>query len=154
MKPRAGYSSRALGRTVDAITALGIPVVLVGQPPEFFQDPNVCFVERAMLRRSVNDCLRQPREVTDQRLRASKEILQQVASRRSATIYVSLDSILCDDQVCLTGEDRQSLYQDNNHLDLSGSRVVGRVLAEAASLQPFFVPRETNTLVSAHQLGH
>ena len=149
-----GVLLRALGRTVDAITALGIPVVLVGQPPEFFQDPNVCFVERAMLRRSVNDCLRQPRAVTDQRLRASKEILQQVASRRSATIYVSLDSILCDDQVCLTGEDRQSLYQDNNHLDLSGSRVVGRVLAEAASLQPFFVPRETNTLVSAHQLGH
>ena len=36
--------SRALGRTVDAIAALGIPVLLIGQPPEFFQDPNVCFV--------------------------------------------------------------------------------------------------------------
>ena len=138
---------RALGRTVDAITALGIPGVLIGQPPEFFQDPNVCFVERAMLRRNVNDCLRQPRAVTDQRLRASKEILQQVASRRSATTFVSLDSILCDDQVCLTGEDRQSLYQDNNHLDLSGSRVVGRALAEAQASNPFSC-REKPTLSS------
>ena len=95
--------SRALVRTVDAITALGIRVLLIGQPPEFFQDPNVCFVERSISRRDVSDCLRQPRQLVDQRLRASKEILRKVASGRSATTYVSLDSILCDDQVCRTG---------------------------------------------------
>jgi hypothetical protein len=98
--------ARALGRTVDAVTALGIPVLLIGQPPEFFQDPNICLVERDLSHRDASDCLRLSRQVADQRLHASKEILLKVASSRFATTYVSLDSILCDDQVLLGKEER------------------------------------------------
>ena len=112
--------SRALVRTVDAINALGIRVLLIGQPPEFYQDPTVCFVERSISWRDVNDCLRQPRQLVDQRLRASKAILQNVTNGRPATSYVSLDSILCDDQVCRTWEDGQPLYEDTTHLDCRG----------------------------------
>ena len=112
--------SHALARTVEAINALGIRVLLIGQPPEFFQDPNVCVVERSISGRDVNDCLRQPRQLADQRLHASKAILQSVARRRSATTYLSLDSILCDDKVCRTSEGDKPLYEDKN-----SSRSVG-----------------------------
>ena len=112
--------ARALAKTVDTINALGVRVLLIGQVPEYFQDPNVCFVERSILRRDASDCFKQSRQVVDQRLYASKEILQNVASGRSATTYLSLDSILCDDQVCRTREGDEPLYRDT-----SSSRFVG-----------------------------
>ena len=146
--------SRALVRTVDAINALGIRVLLIGQPPEFFQDPNVCFVERSILGRDVSDCLRQPRQLVDQRLRASKEILQKVTSGRSATTYLSLDSILCDDQVCRTWEGDQPLYEDGNHLDLSGARVIGKALAEMPTLGLLFVTQGGSTHAALSHLVH
>ena len=145
--------ARGLGRTVDAITALGIRVLLIGQPPEFFQDPNVCFVQRSMFGRDVNDCIRQPRQVADQRLHASKAILQDVATGRSATTYVGLDSILCDEQACRTWEDGQPLYGDRNHLNLYGARVVGEALAgDAARLAPLF-SRNALAKVSTEESG-
>jgi hypothetical protein len=132
--------SRALTRTVDAITALGIRVLLIGQPPEFFQDPSDCFVERSILRRDVSDCLSQPRHLVDQRLQASKEILREVSAGGSATSYVSLDSILCDHQVCRTWQDGQPLYEDRSHIGLAGARVIGRALAEKPSIASLFAP--------------
>jgi peptidoglycan/LPS O-acetylase OafA/YrhL len=146
--------SRALDRTVDAITALGIRVLLIGQPPEFFQNPNTCYVERSILRRDVSDCLRQPRQLVDQHLRASKEILQKVISGRSATTYVSLDSILCDNRVCRTWDDAQPLYEDETHLDLSGARVVGRTLAEMPTLGSIFVRQGGSTHAAMRRSVH
>jgi peptidoglycan/LPS O-acetylase OafA/YrhL len=129
----------ALARTVDAINALGIRVLLIGQPPEYFQDPNICFAQRSILGRNVSDCFRQPRQVADKRLNASKAILQNVASGRSATTYVSLDSILCDKKTCLTWQNGP-LYEDRNHLNLYGARVVGKALAEMPTVETLFVP--------------
>jgi peptidoglycan/LPS O-acetylase OafA/YrhL len=132
--------ARALEKTVDAITALGIRVLLIGQPPEFFQDPSVCFVERSILRRNASDCLTQPRASAEPHLRASKAILQQVASSSTAATYVSLDSILCDDKVCRAWQDGQPLYADASHLDLAGAKVLGNALAKMPSLASIFVP--------------
>lgn len=120
--------------------ALGIRVLLIGQPPENFQDPSICcFVQRSILGRDMSNCLRQPRQVADKRLLVSKAILQNVASGRSATTHVSLDSILCNEKACRTWEEGQPLYADRNHLNLSGARVVGKALAERPSLAPLFV---------------
>jgi peptidoglycan/LPS O-acetylase OafA/YrhL len=144
--------ARALARTVDAINALGIRVLLIGQPPEYFQDPNICFVERSILGRDASACLRQPRQVADKRLQASKAILQNVASGRSAATYVSLDSILCDEEACWTWKDGQPLYEDRGHLNLSGARVVSEALAEIPSLPPLFV-RSALTKVATEGSG-
>ena len=89
----------------------------------------------------------------DQRLCASKAILQNVASGRSATTYVSLDSILCDDQVCRTWEDGEPLYRDTSHLDLSGARVIGRALADMPSLASLFVGPESGFSVTYRKDG-
>ena len=75
--------ARALAKTVDTINELGIRVLLIGQVPEYFQDPNICFVERSILRRDVSSCLEQSRRVADRRLYASKAILQDVADRQT-----------------------------------------------------------------------
>jgi peptidoglycan/LPS O-acetylase OafA/YrhL len=144
--------SRALFRTVDAITALGIRVLLIGQPPEFFQNPNVCFVERAMSRRDVGDCFKLPKQVADQRLEASKNILRKIAIGRSSTTYVSLDSVLCDNQVCWAKRNDRPLYEDNSHLDLSGASFVGRALAKTPNLQALFVPPGLGTHASIHHV--
>jgi hypothetical protein len=63
-----------------------------------------------------------------------------VASGRSATTYLSLDSILCDDKVCRTWEGNELLYEDKTHLGLTGARVIGRALAEMPSVETLFVP--------------
>ena len=141
--------SRALGRTIDAVTALGIPVLLVGQSPEFFQDPNICFVERAMLRRDARDCLAQPRAIADQRLRVSEEILSKTANGRSGATYVSLAAILCDKEICRAMDNDQPLYEDKNHLDLAGAFFVGRALSETPDLERLFMP-QSSTYASIH----
>jgi peptidoglycan/LPS O-acetylase OafA/YrhL len=146
--------SRALGSMVDAITALGIPVLLIGQVPEFFQDPNTCFMERAMSQRDVSVCLRLPRQLADQRLRASKGILLEVASGRSATTYVGLDSILCDQEICWAKDHDKPLYEDTNHLNLWGARFVGRTLLQTPSLKRLFVPQDVTADASIHHLGN
>lgn len=143
--------ARALGRTVDAITALGIPVLLVGQSPEFSQDPNICFVERAMYGRDVSDCLRLPRQAAEKRLRSSKKILLKIAKNRLATTYVGLDDILCDAQACWAKKDGQPLYADQNHLSMEGAQTVGAALLETTALKPLFVPEASGT---AAELRH
>ena len=142
--------SRALGRTVDAITGLGIPVLLVGQPPEFFQDPNVCFVERSLSRRDVSGCVQSPRQVADERLHASKDILLKVANGRPDTTFVSLDSMLCDDQLCWARWNDQPLYGDNNHLSLAGALFVRRALVKMPKLQALFMPQVFSNHASIH----
>jgi peptidoglycan/LPS O-acetylase OafA/YrhL len=130
--------SRALAKTVDAITTLGIPVLLVGQPPELVESPGVCVVERALSQRDVSDCLRLPRRIAEDSLRPSNEILMKVASGRSAVTYISLDSFLCDDQVCRTEQNGMPLYEDDNHLNLWGARLVGRTLLQDPQVQSYF----------------
>ena len=147
--------SRGLSRTIDAVTALGIPVLLIGQAPEFFQDPNICFVERAMSHRDTSSCVRLSRQVADQRLRASKEIVMKVASGRPDTTYVSLDSVLCDDQVCWAEKNDEPLYEDKQHLSSSGARFVAGALSGRPELRPLYTSSQH---VSAHasieHLGH
>ena len=145
--------SRALGQTTDAITALGIPVLLIGQPPEFFQSPNVCFVERTLSRRDASFCFREPRQVAVERLRASEEILREVASSRPATTYISLNSILCDELTCWAKENDQPLYGDNNHLSIAGAHFVSEALAKMPKLRALFVPPGYANHASLHQLG-
>ena len=82
--------AQAIGRTVDALTALDIPVLLVGQPPEYFQDPAVCFVERTLTHRDADGCLRLPRRVAEEHLRASTEILLRTVRRRPSVTYFGL----------------------------------------------------------------
>jgi SGNH domain (fused to AT3 domains) len=90
----------------------------------------------------------------DQRLRASNAIMQSVVSGRTDTAYVSLDSILCDDQVCRASEGDQPLYEDGNHLDLSGALVIGKVLSEMPNLASLFVPQRGNTHAEISRLVH
>src|SRR5689334_2835841 len=143
---------RSLTRTVDALDALGIAVVLVGQAPEFPEHPNSCFVRR-IWRKEPNaaDCLTMPREQSDRRLSTSKAILIELAETHKASLYVGLDKILCNAQTCRAAEDHRPIYYDDNHLSLFGSYVVGRTLlrrpsrldAIFAELSPAASPNES-----------
>jgi peptidoglycan/LPS O-acetylase OafA/YrhL len=131
---------RALGRTIDALNALGIAVVLVGQAPEFPEHPNSCFVRRIWHNEpNAADCFTMPREQSDLRLSTSKAILTELAKTHKATLYVGLDEILCKGGTCRAAEDHRPLYHDDNHLSLFGSYVVGRKLAgRRSALRPLF----------------
>jgi SGNH domain (fused to AT3 domains) len=127
-------------------------VLLIGQPPEFFQDPNICFVERKLLHRGVGDCFSQPRSIAFRRLGPSEEILLKAARRRPAATYVNLASILCDKEMCRTEDSDEPLYEDKNHLDLSGAHFVGKAFSETPSLVRLFDARGSS-YASNHSLG-
>jgi peptidoglycan/LPS O-acetylase OafA/YrhL len=125
---------RSLSRTVDALEALGIAVVLVGQAPEFPEHPNSCFVRRTWHKEpNAADCLTMPREQSDRRLNTSKAILTELAKTHKAALYVGLDKILCKAGTCRAAEDHRPLYYDDNHLSLFGSYLVGRTLLRRPS---------------------
>ena len=117
--------AHALGKTVDAINALGIHVVLVGQAPEFPGNPNECFARRQIFSQGAGECFKLPRTAADKRLQVSRAILTKVAGARPDAQYLGLEPFLCDDQFCWAKRGNTPLYQQNYHLGLLGARLIG-----------------------------
>jgi peptidoglycan/LPS O-acetylase OafA/YrhL len=144
--------SRTLVRTLDALEALGIAVIVLGQPPDFPKDAGPCL----LYNKDVGRCLKMPRQQADRQLSASRAILTGLVAAHRRAVYVGIDSILCDEEACWAGRDDRSLYyHDDNHLSVSGALLVGAALLQAPSLQRLFAPsspkvRNLSTRVLIH----
>ena len=78
-----------------------------------------------------------------------------VASGRPDTTYVSLDSVLCDDQVCWAEKNDEPLYEDKEHLSSSGARFVAGALSGRPELRPLYTSsRHVSAHASIEHLGH
>ena len=144
---------RGLGRTLDALAALSIPVLLIGQAPEFPLSPNFCIVHNALYRRDVGDCLTLPREAADRRLDASTKILKKFASSKPGVMYVGLNTILCDTETCWAAKQGTPLYRDYSHLCLSGAKFIGTALLADPDLKPLFASRGSGAAQANMQFG-
>lgn len=114
-----------LTETVKALTAAGHRVVLLGDLPILSFDPARCLYHLPF----ETDLTCSETQAEGDRQRAKYEALLQRVSRERAVPYLQLDGEFCDGRRCSARTSDTILYRDWNHLNLEGSRRVGRYLA-------------------------
>jgi hypothetical protein len=130
---------RSLERTVNAINDLGVPVLLVGQAPEFYVDPNRCYVRNRMHRKDVGPCIQQTAATAATRLGKSNEILAGIANGRPNVRLLRLDSLLCEAGTCSAVRNGEPLYNDRSHISLFAAQYLASVL-QSSLYQELFLP--------------
>ena len=116
----------ALQETLDRLSALDIPVLLVHDIPLLGQLPEPCrFGTVAALRCSVSTSS----AIADQTRGRMSEVT--AAAGRSGVHLVSLSDAFCSASVCTPIQREQLMYADNQHLDKAGSLYVAPVLGDA-----------------------
>jgi hypothetical protein len=118
-----------LSRTVAKLDSMGIPVLLVGQVPEFDRNPNECFVQKRLLRQSTAACVTLNRETAEKRLAKSDDILSRIAANFVNTKVFRLQDFFCEREFCVASRNGYPLYKDTTHMGLHGAQMVGALLA-------------------------
>jgi len=118
-------------RTIESLIKAGKSVTLVGDVPRFSQDPSLCVYSvfgksSASCSLSLEDLERQ-RSIYD-------DILKRLSKEFGLT-YLTIDKSLCVDNVCSMLKGDTILYRDNNHLNIIGSKLVGKYIAERLSFK-------------------
>jgi hypothetical protein len=121
-----GFSS-----TIEALLKTGKSVTLVGDVPRFNQDPGLCVYSLSAQSRS--SCVLSRDDVRRQSS-TYESILMRLAKEYGLT-YLKIDDDLCAENVCGMAKGDTILYRDNNHLNIAGSKLVGKSLAERLSLK-------------------
>jgi peptidoglycan/LPS O-acetylase OafA/YrhL len=117
-------------RTIKALLDVKKSVTLVGNVPRFNRHSEHCIFYSS--NRSEGNCLLSREEAIRQRL-VYEDILKRLASDFGLD-YVRIDEILCLENFCSMSKDGAVLYRDANHLNIIGSKLVGKYLAERLPL--------------------
>jgi peptidoglycan/LPS O-acetylase OafA/YrhL len=113
-------------RTINALQKAGKSVTLIGDIPRFNQDPGLCVYSFSNY--SSSSCSLSLEDVKRQR-----DIYDAVLARLAAEYalnYERIDQTLCSENGCSMAKDNSILYRDTNHLNIIGSKFVGKILAE------------------------
>jgi len=128
----AGYWSRAaaalgaelfqsrLDNTLNAFSAAGKHIVLMGDVPDFGFDPANCNYENKF---RFSSC-----EINYAEFQSQKDSYWPTLSKylnRSDIDLVSVDDLFCNERACSMIRDNVILYRDNDHLNIPASRLVG-----------------------------
>ena len=117
--------------TIKALLNAGKTVSLVGDVPRFNQDPGLCVYSLSTQSRS--SCVLS-RDDVERQSSAYDGILKRLANEYGLT-YISIDENFCVDNSCGMAKGDTILYRDNNHLNIVGSKLVGKSLAERLPLK-------------------
>ena len=118
---RAGFS-----RTINYLQDLGHRVVLVGDIPHFKTYPEDCKYSQT-IEIIVSNCSIPMRNFASQ-LDVFEPILTELAIEYNVP-FISVHEPLCSSEYCSMISDKELLYRDNNHLNIPGSRLIGRHLS-------------------------
>ncbi len=113
-----------LEASIQSFLAAGKRVVLVIGVPELGFLPEECLIGRPFGLRTIRTPCAVPRAMVDQRNHEYRALVRRLSQRMPALDVVDASGIFCDDQYCHAQRNGRLLYQDGNHLTLSGSRLL------------------------------
>lgn len=116
--------------TAQALLAAGKTVTILGDIPRFSHDPGYCIYAKSS--RFSESCHLSIEEVELQR-----KVYEPTLKRLSAELglrYLSIESPMCSSNKCSMIVDNAVIYRDKNHLNIIGSRLIGKYLATQLSL--------------------
>jgi peptidoglycan/LPS O-acetylase OafA/YrhL len=117
--------------TIKALLKSGKSVSLVGDVPHFKQDPSLCVYYSSAQSRS--SCVLTLDDV-ERQSSIYESILKRLAKEYGLT-YLNIYNDFCVDNICGMAKGETILYRDNNHLNIVGSKFVGKLLVERLSLK-------------------
>ena len=118
-------------RTIESLIKVGKSVTLVGNVPRFNQDPSLCVYSVSW--KSNTSCFLSLKDVERQ-----QSIYDNILKRLGEAyglIYLPIYKDLCADDVCGMSNGESILYRDNKHLNIIGSKLVGKSLADRLSFK-------------------
>lgn len=118
-------------RTIESLIKSGKSVTLLGDVPVFNQDPSLCVY--FFSGRSSISCTLTLEDVDRQRS-IYDHILRSLGKDFGLT-YLPIDKSLCEGNVCAMSKGKTILYRDSNHLNIIGSKFVGRFIADRLSFK-------------------
>jgi peptidoglycan/LPS O-acetylase OafA/YrhL len=110
--------------TVEYLESLGKEVYLVDDVPRFPFGPQDCVSRVGTTTRHCSIPFAQASKELD----AYKAQLVDVAKRDVRVKYIPVSQYLCNADDCTMVKDAQLLYRDNNHLNVHGSSMVGKLI--------------------------
>ena len=124
--PQNGGFYEGFSSTIEALLKAGKSVTLVGDVPTFNKNPIQC-----LSRKLSANCILSIRDVELQRM-IYDNVLDRLANEFRLN-YVRIDEIFCSDKICSMSQGNSILYRDNHHLNIIGSKIVGKFLAAKLS---------------------
>jgi hypothetical protein len=118
-------------RTIESLIKVGKSVTLVGNVPRFNQDPSLCVYSFSW--KSSTSCSLSLKDVERQQS-IYDDILKRL-SKEFGLKYLQIYKDLCADDVCSMSKGDMILYRDNNHLNIIGSKLIGKSLADRLSFK-------------------
>ncbi len=121
-----GKFSAELAATVDRLTAAHKAVYVTDDVPNFTFDPPKCKYERMF---SQTSACAENRAYFSRQHETYYPILASVARTNGQAKILHTAKYFCDDKLCTMEKDGQLLYRDRNHLNINGSKYLGRMIA-------------------------
>jgi peptidoglycan/LPS O-acetylase OafA/YrhL len=115
-----------LESTISELKKSKKDVYIIGDIPSFPFDPATCKYKGFFINYEAKCTI----DVKGYRsgIQATEIILKNVSQRMDIP-YIQIDNFLCGDNVCSMVRNKHLLYRDTNHLNIVGSKWVGRYLA-------------------------
>lgn len=120
-----------LNRTVQLLTNAGKHVFLASDTPKFGFDPQRCKYDHPLSGRS--NCSESSEAM--QKVEATYlPMLEQAAHGQTQVHLLKLSDVFCDETSCHMAKDGQILFRDNNHVNINGSKFLGKAVANKLML--------------------
>ena len=121
------YLESELLQTVNLLIAANKHVYIVDDVPEFSFDPNICkYIGRLWI---DNKCV-QGSEIFHLQFDNYYPALKSVADTNTKLKLIRTSDVFCDEKFCSMARNGILFYRDNHHLNINGSRQLGRYIVE------------------------
>ena len=110
--------------TIDGINSLGATVWIIEQPPEQqLLSPPDQLAQYSIRGKDISN-LGVERSVHQNRESYVSEIMHSIAQKNQRVHIISPDVVLCNDKKCNIEYQGKSIYRDDDHLTVSGSKII------------------------------
>ena len=126
--PDGSSRVKELIKTIDMLSANGRQIYLIDDVPTFPFQPEVCKGKRSLSNKMPTCSI--PIDEANRQKRTYISDLMQVVKDRPNVKLITVSDYLCNDNSCNMTIDKNILYRDRNHLNLIGSRYIGKRMVE------------------------
>ncbi|MBO9647343.1 MAG: acyltransferase [Variovorax sp.] len=127
-KERLGLYGPELKATIERLTAANKNVYLVDDVPSFSFDPKKCKFARAF---SSSATCSEPRAFFDASYKYYMPVLESAIAGNSRAKMLDISEYLCDEKMCSMTKEGELLYRDNHHLNVLGSKYIGKKMLDS-----------------------
>ena len=123
-----------LTNTIQSLHAHHKEVIIVDDVPVFSFDPKQCKFVRPLSFK--NNCI-DDKNYFDKKYQTYASVFESLKKNKEVTI-INTVPLLCDGKNCTMEKDGKLLYRDDQHLNIEGSRYIGKFIADEMKKNKLF----------------